>query len=159
MPKSSTMSTVYLEKNNTRTELSHSSPLYLIEVSVWRPLAIRGECVHPTFQGSLYLAHPPQQMIRPKATDGQLRTDKTFISRAKKGPKHPQSDGVAWDSPVASSVVNCATPPEAKTTLISLSVFVRIDHIIKHSQLPDIDPKRNTLMYLTDHIQYPYFKC
>lgn len=41
------------------------------------------ESVFPTFQVFLYLAHPPHQMIQPKATDGKLKPDKTFISMCK----------------------------------------------------------------------------
>lgn len=65
----------------------HHSFLYIHEVWADDSHGLRGESIYPAFQGFLYLAHPPQQMIWPKATDSLLRKDKTFISRANKRTK------------------------------------------------------------------------
>lgn len=52
-----------------------------------KAIVYQSESIYPTFHSFLYLAHPPQQMIRPKATGSILRTDKTFISSENKRTK------------------------------------------------------------------------
>ena len=52
-----------------------------------KAIVYQSESIYPTFHSFLYLAHPSQQMIWPKATGSILRTDKTFISSENKRTK------------------------------------------------------------------------
>lgn len=69
--------------------------------------------IRPTFQGFLYLAHPPLADDPGQEQQTARRgRDKTFISSENKGTKAGVV-GVFGDSPVMCLSVNCVAPPEA----------------------------------------------
>lgn len=53
--------------------------------------------IYPTFQGFLYLTHPPLQMIRPKATDSTVRTDRKVYQQRKQKDQSSSNQTVLFD--------------------------------------------------------------